>query len=132
MAEHPFDDYEHFSNERELQSSFVVLGGYVKPAAVTGATQASVRRKTRSPVVALRRVAPGGRLVFLGISSFMRIKVQRVSLTVAATEAKILIERWRREYNTVRPHSALDYRPPAPETVSLVPLSGVMMSPALS
>ena len=26
------------------------------------------------------------------------------------TEAKILIERWRREYNTVRPHSALGYR----------------------
>jgi transposase InsO family protein len=32
-------------------------------------------------------------------------------------EAKILIERWRREYNTFRPHSALGYRPPAPETV---------------
>ena len=25
---------------------------------------------------------------------------------------KILIERWRREYNPVRPHSALGYRPP--------------------
>ena len=32
-------------------------------------------------------------------------------------EAKVLIERWRREYNTVRPHSSLDYRPPAPEAV---------------
>ena len=31
-------------------------------------------------------------------------------------EAKVLIERWRREYNTIRPHSALGYRPPAPET----------------
>jgi transposase InsO family protein len=31
------------------------------------------------------------------------------------TEAKILIEQWRREYNHVRPHSALSYRPPAPE-----------------
>ena len=31
-------------------------------------------------------------------------------------EAQILIERWRRLYNTVRPHSALNYRPPAPET----------------
>ena len=29
------------------------------------------------------------------------------------TEAKILIEEWRKEYNQVRPHSALDYRPPA-------------------
>jgi len=30
-------------------------------------------------------------------------------------EAQILIEAWRRHYNTVRPHSALGYRPPAPE-----------------
>jgi hypothetical protein len=28
-----------------------------------------------------------------------------------------LIERWRRHYNQVRPHSSLDYRPPAPEAV---------------
>ena len=35
------------------------------------------------------------------------------------TEAKILIEEWRKEYNQVRPHSALDYRPPAPETIAV-------------
>lgn len=33
-------------------------------------------------------------------------------------EAQVLIEQWRREYNTVRPHSRLGYRPPAPETWS--------------
>jgi len=32
-------------------------------------------------------------------------------------EAKILIEQWRREYNQIRPHSALHYRPPAPEAI---------------
>ena len=32
-------------------------------------------------------------------------------------EAKVLIERWRQHYNTIRPHSALGYRPPAPETL---------------
>ena len=32
-------------------------------------------------------------------------------------EAKILIEQWRQEYNQVRPHSAKNYRPPAPETI---------------
>ena len=31
-------------------------------------------------------------------------------------EAQIIIEQWRRLYNTIRPHSALGYRPPAPET----------------
>ena len=33
-------------------------------------------------------------------------------------EAKVLIERWRQEFNRLRPHSSLGYRPPAPETIS--------------
>ena len=36
-------------------------------------------------------------------------------------EAQILIERWRQEYNTVRPHSALGYKPPAPEAIQAIP-----------
>jgi len=32
-------------------------------------------------------------------------------------EAQIIIEQWRRHYNTVRPHSALGYCPPAPEPI---------------
>jgi len=32
-------------------------------------------------------------------------------------EARVLIEQWRREYNQVRPHSTLGYRPPAPEAI---------------
>jgi putative transposase len=32
-------------------------------------------------------------------------------------EAKVVIESWRRHYNTSRPHSALGYRPPAPKVV---------------
>ena len=34
------------------------------------------------------------------------------------TEAKIVIETWRKHYNTVRPHSSLGYKPPAPEVIS--------------
>ena len=29
-------------------------------------------------------------------------------------EAQVVIEMWRKHYNTIRPHSALGYRPPAP------------------
>ena len=37
-------------------------------------------------------------------------------------EAQVVIEKWRVVYNTLRPHSALGYRPPAPATCSpLVP-----------
>ncbi|MBU1148443.1 MAG: IS3 family transposase [Candidatus Omnitrophica bacterium] len=32
-------------------------------------------------------------------------------------EAKVLVERWKWEYNTIRPHSSLGYQPPAPETI---------------
>jgi len=34
-------------------------------------------------------------------------------------EAKIMIERWRAHYNTKRPHTSLEYRPPAPETIQI-------------
>ncbi len=36
-------------------------------------------------------------------------------------EVQILTERWRREYNTFRPHSSLGYRPPAPEVIKTTP-----------
>ena len=50
-------------------------------------------------------------------------------------EAKVLIEQWRVHTNTVRPHSALGYRAPAPEVVlprtpMLVPPSGPTESAA--
>ena len=32
-------------------------------------------------------------------------------------EAKILIESWRRHYNTIRPHSSVRHHPPAPEVL---------------
>ena len=37
------------------------------------------------------------------------------------SEAQIVIEQWRKHYNTIRPHSALNYRPPSPQT--FVPLA---------
>ncbi len=32
-------------------------------------------------------------------------------------EAQVLIEQWRKHYNTKRSHSAFGYRPPAPEAI---------------
>ena len=47
-------------------------------------------------------------------------------------EAQVLIERWRRHYNAVRPHSSLGYRPPAPETIlpPVLDLSYAALRPA--
>jgi putative transposase len=47
-------------------------------------------------------------------------------------EAQIVIEKWRMEYNTRRPHSALGYRPPAPAAYSpLVPPNSVSQPEAV-
>jgi transposase InsO family protein len=32
-------------------------------------------------------------------------------------EARVVIEEWRCHYNTIRPHSALGWKPPAPEAI---------------
>ena len=45
-------------------------------------------------------------------------------------EAKVLIERWRRHYNTIRPHGSLGHRPPAPEAIQ--PLSIASATPQQS
>ena len=41
-------------------------------------------------------------------------------------EAKTVIEDWRRHYNAIRPHSALGWKPPAPETIVPLPTRPVM------
>ena len=48
-----------------------------------------------------------------------KLRDELLSREIFATlgEAKVLIEQWRREYNQVRPHSALGYQPPAPEAI---------------
>ena len=41
-------------------------------------------------------------------------------------EAQIIIEEWRRHYNTRRPHSALGYRPPAPQAIIVLDQTPIM------
>ena len=49
----------------------------------------------------------------------MRDELLNGEIFYTLIEAQILIEMWRKEYNTIRPHSALGYRPPAPETIMI-------------
>jgi transposase InsO family protein len=46
----------------------------------------------------------------------MRDELLNGEISDTMQEAKVLIERWRTYYNTIRPHSALRYKPPAPES----------------
>ena len=47
-------------------------------------------------------------------------------------ESKIVIESWRRHYNTVRPHGSLGYKPPAPEAfiTAIAALTAAQTRPA--
>ena len=47
----------------------------------------------------------------------MRDELLNGEIFYTLKEARVVIEHWRNHYNTKRPHSALGYRPPAPEVV---------------
>ena len=48
-------------------------------------------------------------------NSKLRDEILNTEIFYTLKEAKVLIERWRHHYNTIRPHSSLGYRPPAPD-----------------
>jgi transposase InsO family protein len=52
----------------------------------------------------------------------LRDELLNRELFMTLREAQVLVERWRQEYNQVRPHSSLGYRPPAPEAIEPRPL----------
>jgi putative transposase len=56
-------------------------------------------------------------------NSKLRDELLNGEVFTTLTEAKIIIEQWRREYNQVRPHSALGYQPPAPEAIMSLTLT---------
>ncbi len=48
----------------------------------------------------------------------LRYEVLNGEIFHSLREAQVVIESWRRYYNTVRPHSSLGYKPPAPEAIT--------------
>jgi putative transposase len=55
----------------------------------------------------------------------MRDELLAREIFYSLKEAQILIEIWRRQYNTIRPHSALGYRPPAPAAIVVQPAQAI-------
>jgi putative transposase len=58
----------------------------------------------------------------------MRDELLNREIFYTLKEAQVLIEEWRQYYNHKRPHSSLNYRPPAPVTIMVQPLSTVALS----
>jgi len=68
--------------------------------------------------VATLYIAPGSPWENGYVESFngkLRDELLNREVFSSLREARVLIEAWREEYNRCRPHSALGYRPPAPE-----------------
>jgi transposase InsO family protein len=81
-------------------------------------TAKRVREWSGHPDVKTLFIEPGSPWENGYIESFsgkLRDELLNVELFDTLLEARVLVERWRTHYNTVRPHSSLDYRPPAPE-----------------
>ncbi len=69
-------------------------------------------------------IAPGSPWENGYVESFngkLRDELLNREIFYTLTEAQVLVRRWRRQYNQVRPHSSLGYRPPAPGATLLQP-----------
>jgi len=83
-------------------------------------TAKAVRRWLESLDVQTLYIEPGSPWENGYIESFngkLRDELLNGEIFDTVLEARVLCERWRVEYNTVRPHSSLNDRPPAPDTI---------------
>ena len=83
-------------------------------------TARAVRRRLSQLGVKPLFIEPGSPWENGYIESFngkLRDELLNREIFTTLEEAKVLIEQWRREYNQVRPHSSLGYRPPAPDAI---------------
>jgi len=106
---------------------FILRGipGYIRSDNGPEFTARSVRKWLARLGVKTLFIEPGSPWENGYIESFngkLRDELLNWEIFTTLEEAKVLIEQWRREYNQIRPHSALGYRPPAPEAI----LTGVM------
>ena len=116
--------------ERKYRVALNVLGILVGCAAVTGlislAAGMNLQVKNQLSVIGVNTlfIEPGSPWENGYVESFngkLRDELLDREIFNTALEAKVLIERWRIDYNTHRPHSALGYCPPAPEAIWPVP-----------
>ena len=77
--------------------------------------------RVRAKRFTLSQAVPGRTVTIESFIGKLRDELLNGEIFYTSREAQILIERWRQEYNTVRPHSALGYRPPTPEAIAVTP-----------
>lgn len=83
-------------------------------------TAKQVRKWLHQPGVKTLFIEPGSPWENGYIESFngkLRDELLNGEIFYTLKEAKIFIEMWRKEYNQIRPHSSLGYRPPASKVI---------------
>jgi len=86
-------------------------------------TARAVRRwlsRIRVKTLFIERGSPWENGYIESFNGKLRDELLALEIFTTLEEAKVLIEQWRREYNQIRPHSALEYQPPAPEAILTV------------
>ena len=109
---------------------------------LSGGSEFTAQAVRELPVGVRTYIEPGSPWENGYIESFngkLRDELLNMEIFDTLGEAKVLVERWRRDYNQIRPHSALAYRPPAPEAklprsqaLDLIPCSALQMAPSLT
>ena len=56
-------------------------------------------------------------MIYESFNAKLRDELLNGEVFYTLKEACVVIEQWRRHYNSIRPHSSLGYHPPAPEVV---------------
>jgi len=79
----------------------------------------------RPPLLAsIGNKAVPGRTAISGLSTRnQEMNYSTGEIFATLIETKVLIEEWKKEYNQVRPRSAMCYRPPAPEAKMFIILT---------
>jgi putative transposase len=94
------------------------LPGFIRSDNGPEFTAKAVRRWLAELEVQTLFIEPGSPWENGYVESFngkLRDELLNGEIFCTVMEARVLLARWREEYNTLRPHSALGYRPPAPE-----------------
>ena len=89
-------------------------------------TAKAVRKWLRNLTVKTLYIEPGSPWENGYVESFigkLRDELLNGEIFDTLLEARVLTERWRKEYNRYRPHSSLGYKPPAPEANEVINLT---------
>jgi transposase InsO family protein len=62
-----------------------------------------------------KQICAGGPLGSQDIAAELRDELLNGEIFLSLKEVQVVIEKWRKHYNTIRQHSALNNRPPAPQ-----------------